>query len=185
MRKSILAMTLLVLMLVPLFVGCASKTPDVVAAENAMTLEKLDWSFEVEGGSKTTYTLADAKAHEMSKVIVSMFTRYPEGYVDPNLIEGTNVSWLAEGIKFTEFLEDVGAADATRVTWYGNDAYGEEVSGVLEGDLLKDEKNVLIGWVKNKEEVLPNRSKTYVGIFGSTALTDFVSCCSLYKIVIE
>ena len=54
----------------------------------------------------------------------------------------------------------------------------------IEGDLIQN-KNVLIGWIMNKEQILPNFSQTYVGVFGASSMADFTNCCSVSKIVIE
>lgn len=172
---------LLVLICIAAICGsCASKTPDVIESEEkaAITIDTLDWSLEVEGGNVDTYTLADAKKHEISKMITSAL----KSSDDPNYQAGW-ISFRVDGICLYEFLEDVGRSDATKVTCYGTDVYGKDTAIVLEGDLLTT-KDVKIGWIMNITDVLIDTT-SYVGIFGSTSVTEFTSCNCITKIVIE
>ena len=185
MRRSLIAVLALAVMLVSLFASCAGKTPDVIAAEQAAqkNLSTITWKLEVEGAEKTEYTREEAEKHDHSHIIVSMYLQYETG-PDGNGIAGTTKSFRLDGITLKEFLEDVGAPNATKVTYYGKSFDDTDVIFTIEGDLISDEK-VLVGWIMNKEQILPNFSQSYVGVFGASSLKDFTNCCSVYKIVIE
>ena len=185
MRKSLASLLVLCMMLVAIFASCTGKTPDVIAAEQAATvsLDTITWTLEVEGAEKAEYTRADAEAHDLSHMIVSMYCQYEEG-PDGNGIAGTTKSFRLDGITMAEFLADVGASNATSVTYYGKSYDDTDVVFTIEGDLLQS-SDVMIGWIMNKENILPNFSQTYVGVFGASTMTDFTSCCSVSKIVIE
>ncbi len=176
--KKIALILLALAMMVSMFAACSSKTPDVVASEEAaaLTLDTLDWKFAVEGADKTEYTLADAKAHDLSKVITSV------------IVSGTGdvvafpTTFIVEGVNLQEFLADVGAAGATKITYYGHDVYGAEMTYTLtEEECAADD--IVIGWIKNKAELLPD-SITYVGIYGPSSSATFTGCNSITKIVI-
>ena len=188
MKKNI-SILLLVTILSTMLFSCTSKTPDVVASEEAaaLTLDTIDWSLEVEGADVDAYTLADAKKHDISKIICSMMIA-----TDQNSFNFGQIltSFICEGITLHELLEDVGRADATKVTYYGQiitfkgpQKFYEDTSFEITGDLLKSD-DVLIGWISNKTEILPD-SESYVGVFAASSVTDFASCCSVTKIVIE
>ena len=178
MKKTALLILLALAMMVSMFAACTAKTPDVIASEEeaAKTLETLDWKFAVEGADKTEYTLADAKTHDLSKAITSV------------IVSGTGdvvafpTTFIAEGVALQDFLADVGATGATKITYYGHDVYGAEMSFTLtEEDCASDE--IVIGWIKNKTELLPD-SITYVGIYGPSSSSTFTGCNSITKIVI-
>jgi len=185
MRRSLIAVLALAMMLVSLFASCTGKTPDEIAKEEAaqININTITWTLEVEGAEKTSYTRAEAEAHELSHIIVSMYLQYETG-PDGNGIAGTVKSFRVDGITLAEFLADVGAPNATKVTYYGKSFDDTDVIYTIEGDLLQSDK-VLVGWIMNKDSILPNFSKTYVGVFGASSMADFTSCCSVSKIVIE
>ncbi|MBR0143387.1 MAG: hypothetical protein IJM21_04340 [Clostridia bacterium] len=185
MRRSLIAVLALALMLVSVFASCTGKTPDVIAQEEAAlkSLDNITWKLEVEGAEKTEYTREEAEKHALSHIIVSMYLQYETG-PDGNGIAGTTKSFRLDGITLKEFLEDVGAPNATKVTYYGKSYDDTDVIFTIEGDLIQN-KNVLIGWIMNKEQILPNFSQTYVGVFGASSMADFTNCCSVSKIVIE
>ena len=182
MRKSLFASLLLVLMLLSLFTACGGKTPDVIAAEEAaaVNLDTMTWTLEVEGGNVTSYTRADAEKHELSKMYVSMPRSCEPG--------GNGTGWIQmgfqmSGILMREFLEDVGRPDAKKVTYVGQDLYGEEITFDIEGDLLQSD-DVMIGWIMNKKDLLLD-TWTYVGVCGNANLKDFTCCNSVSKLIIE
>lgn len=182
MKKNISVLLLIALLSTMLF-SCTSKTPDVVASEEeaSTNLESTTWSLEIEGADVQTYTREEAEAHELSKVIVSMEISFDGGTVGA---QSRVNSFRIDGITMAEFLADVGKPDASKVTYYGkNFVTDQDVTFTIEGELLQS-KDVLIGWIRNITEMLPD-SETYVGVFGSTSLSDFTSCCSVSKIVIE
>ena len=170
---------ILILALIPaLFAACSGKTPDVIAAEEEAekTLENLDWSFSVEGAEKTTYTLADAKLHELKHMIT---TCKLSGEGD---VKAAPKSFRVDGISFQDFLADVGAVGATSITYYGHDVFGDEISYKFTPEECQDE-NIMIGWISNKDNLLSD-SITYVGIFAPNSSSTFIGSTSLIKIVI-
>lgn len=179
MRKSITALTLVILMMVALFSSCVGTTPDVAAQQAILTLDEVDWSIELEGVEATSYTQAEAEAHAIDKIIVSMVIS-----VEDSNMASARKSFLAEGITFAEFLADIGATSANKVTFYGTDLYEAEVSYTMTAEDMESE-DVRLCWIMNKTEVLPD-TKTYVGILCSSSYNmDFPSCCSVNKIVVE
>ena len=180
--KRLIALSLLLCFLTVLLTACVSKTPDVVAAEDELTLENLDWSISLEGCDKGVYTLADAQAHELAKGIVSMWIIKSDSPEDSRAAVMT--SMIIEGIPFTEFLADVGREDATEVTFSGKDIYGEPFSYTMTSDSIYGEKT-LLGWICNKESLLPD-SENHVGIVdGSNRIADFGNCLSVDHIIIK
>ena len=175
---SVFALLLILAMLPALFAACSGKTPDVIAAEEEAqkTVENLDWSFAVEGAEKTTYTLADAKQHEMKHMIT---TCKLSGEGD---VKAAPKSFRVDGISFQDFLADVGATGATSFTYYGHNVFGEEMSYTFTPEECKDEK-IMIGWISNKDNLLSD-SITYVGIFAPNSTSTFIGSTSLIKIVI-
>lgn len=175
---SVFALLMLLAMIPTLFAACAGKTPDVIASEEeAMkTVENLDWSFEVVGAEKTTYTLADAQQHEMKHMITTC-TLSGEGDV-----KAAPKSFRVDGISFQDFLADVGATGATSITYYGHNVFGEDMSYTFTAEECADE-NIMIGWISNKDKLLSD-SITYVGVFAPVSSATFIGSTSLVKIVI-
>ena len=151
--------------------------------------DEITWSLTVDGAEKTVYTREDAEKHALSHMLVSMFVRYDyrNSYKNrtPNGSTGGRTTFRVDGITLAEFLEDAGRADAARVTYYGKLYDETEMTYTIEGEELLKGDRVMIAWIMNKENILPNFTKTYVGVFGADDLLDFVSCCSVERIVIE
>lgn len=176
MRKSFLFLVLATSMILSIFCSCG-KTPDVVAEEAEITLDKVDWSFDIEGADTTKYTIADAKKHELSKVICSM-----ELTIEDANIASTVKSMRIDGIKFKEFLADIGKADATSATFYSQNINNTET---IEYTMTAEEMNsddILIGWICNLTDPIPD-TQTYVGIFAASTIAKFPSVTSVTKIV--
>ena len=169
-------------LLLALLVSCTGKTPDVIAAEEAaaVTLENMTWTIPLEGAGAAGYSREDAEKHPLTRVISSI-SRHTEN--DPNGVGSFTTSVMVEGITLREFLTDVGAADASRITVAGTDPYGERMEFTIEGELLSNEK-IVIGWIRNKTELLYD-SKTHVGLFPANTVADCPYCPSVEKIVIE
>ena len=161
----------------------------IPSCSRGKTLDDITWSLTVEGAEKTVYTREEAEKHDLSHMIVSMFVRFDmrNDYKNrtPNGSTGGRVSFRVDGITLAEFLEDVGRPDAVRVTYYGETYDGKEVIFTIEEEELLKGDRVMIAWIMNKEYILPNYTETYVGVFGDSDLLDFVSCCSVSRIVIE
>lgn len=183
MKKSLISVLLLALMLTALFGSCVSKTPDVVASEMAESFDPntVVWSFAVEGADVDTYTVDQARTHELSKVIHSgtLYLDEPDGNGCMEYFQ----TFMVEGISVAEFLADVGKPDATTITYYGTDGQGFDVEQTVEADVFNSD-DVKIVWIRNKTQEMPN-CPANVGLYGSTKLgDDFVTCQSLTKIVI-
>ncbi|MBO4407023.1 MAG: hypothetical protein J5849_04915 [Clostridia bacterium] len=185
MRKAASLLLLAIFVLSLLLGSCSGKTPDVVASEEAaaLNLETMTWTLAVEGGNVDSYTRADAEKHDLSNMYVSMPRSCDPGSNGTGWIQ---MGFLVSGIPLHVFLEDVGRPDAKKVTYVGNNLYGEDISIAIEGDFVQSD-DVMIGWVMNKKDLLLD-SKTYVGVFGSgnsAALKDFTSCTWVSKLIIE
>jgi len=161
--------------------SCTGTTPEKAKEATKLTMETLDWTLQVEGGSAETYTLADAQKHDLSKGVCSMWVGQ-----DGNNTPGKSAimtSFIIEGITFADFLTDMGKPDATKVTFIGKDYLGQPVEYTLAPEELANPK-VIIGWIRNKKEVLCD-TETYVGVFdGDGSYVDFPNCSSVEKIVI-
>ena len=182
MKRIGCALCALLFLLPMLFASCTGKTPDVLESEReaAVNLDSVTWTLEVEGADASSYTRAEAEKHALSKTVVSMWISYTGGDIGD---DQHVTSFLVQGIRLSEFLSDVGRPDAEKITCYGTDVNGRDISFTVSGELLSSEK-VLLGWIRNKTELLPD-TKTNVGVFGSSSLADFTSCSSVSKIVIE
>jgi len=181
--KRILSALLITAALVAMLASCTGTTPDEVETSTIPTLEELDWSLPVEGSVNTTYTLADAQKHELSKVYSSVWVSDdPDQQL--NGIKYRERSYIMGGILFSEFLADVGAESASKVTYYGHDIYGAEVVGTMTPEDMAS-ADVLLTWIMNKTNALRD-SETFVGIVCSgTYSSDFLCCLSVDKVVIE
>jgi len=182
MRKLASALLLALFAMTLLFGSCTGKTPDVVASEEAaaINLDTMTWTLAVEGGNSDTYTRAEAEAHELSKMYVSMPRSCDPGSNGTGWIQ---MGFQLSGIRMQEFLEDMGRPDAQKITYYGKNLYEEDISVVVEGDLLHSD-DVMIGWIMNKKDLLLD-TWSYVGVFGNANLPSFTCCCSVDRIVIE
>lgn len=179
MKRTVLSLLMALTLIVCLFSACTGTTPDVAEeeAKAAITLETLDWSFQVEGAEKTEYTIADAKNHELRKMIT---TCELSGTGD---VKAALKSFRVDGISLQEFLADVGATGASGITYYGHDIYGDEMTYTLTAEEVASDE-IMIAWISNVENVMSD-SITYVGIFAPTSSSTFVGCTSLTKIVIS
>ncbi|MBR6762393.1 MAG: hypothetical protein IKM13_01420 [Clostridia bacterium] len=179
MKKSLLSLLMVLVLTVCLLSACTGTTPDMAEkeAKAAITLETLDWSFQVEGAEETEYTIADAKTHEIRKMITTC-TLSGTGDVKAAL-----KSFRVDGISLQEFLADVGATNVTGITYYGHDIYGDEMTYTFTAEEVASDE-IMIAWISNLENVMPD-SITYVGIFAPTSSSTFVGCTSLTRIVIS
>ncbi len=179
--KRITSALILAVLVLSLLASCTGKTPDVIASEAAaaVNLDNMTWTIPVEGADVTSYSRAEADKHTLSRVISSI-SKHTEN--DPNGVGSFTTSVLVEGITLQEFLADIGASGASRVTVIGKDPYGEPMEFTIEGDLLSNEK-ILIAWIRNKTELLYD-SETYVGVFPDNSVLNCPYCPSVEKIVI-
>ena len=179
MKRNIALICSLVFILI-LCVSCTGKTPDVVAAENAATvsLETLDWSIpvEIDGGSSTTYTISQAKDHDIVKIYCSYRFMLRDATDAPQVTTA-----IFEGVRFSDFLADIGYPDASSVTIYHtNENYYKPRD--FDYDLIHDDESI-ITWIQNKKEVIAN-SDSYVGFASANGAVEDV-CLSIAKIVVH
>jgi len=178
MKKKIITFLLLVIMLCTMLVSCTGTTPDVAATENEITdLSQVNWTLPIEGASTTSYTLADAQKHELSKFITGVIVS------DSNPEMGlARISLIIEGVLMKEMVADLGLEGASGATVEALDALKKPVTFELTAEDLTSDY-CMIGWICNKKKPLPD-TESYVGIF---FLDDYKgegdSCCSLNKII--
>lgn len=159
-----IAIVLLAAMLVLMFCAC-EETPS--ETDGNMTLDNLDWSFEVEGGSMDKYTYADAQKHELAKTTTTVMMLVAS-FGGSNA--GQITTFVTNGVSLTDFLADIGKPDATEITYSGRNCFKEEVSYTVNiADIKKPEK-VVFGWMMNKK-ILTN-TDTYVGLFFDSSSTN-------------
>lgn len=162
-----------------LFVSCGT-TPDVVkAAEEDVTIEELNWSIpiEIDGGESVTYTIDQAKAHELTKI----FASYRQLHDDSNNVNPQVTTAIFEGVIFQSVLDDIGYPDADSITVYHSDTdYYSPFE--YDSDIIHDEETI-ITWIQNKTTVIAN-SDTYVGFASAKGGVDDL-CLSVVKIVIH
>lgn len=176
MKRVIFAL-LAIAMLACVLCAC-EPTPDQVKADEAVTLDTLNWSIAVEGGSMDTYTLADAQKHDLAKMMSSMILRQ-DG--DANIKESMK-TFIIQGVSLKDFLADIGKSDATEITYSGKTTHEEDESYTVKLAEI-DPSNVIIGWIMNKKNVLSD-SVTYVGFFFDSNSTNS-NCIALEKISVK
>lgn len=177
--KRISAFFLVVMLMSALFVSCGT-TPDVTqAAAAAVTIEELDWSIpiEIDGGESVTYTIDQAKAHELTKIYAS----YRQLHDDTKTVNPQVTTAIFEGVLFQTVLDDIGYPDAKSVTVYHTDTeYYKPFE--YDSDIIHSE-DTIIAWIQNKTSVIAN-SDTYVGFAAAQGGVDDL-CLSVSKIVIH
>ena len=178
--KRVSLFLMILLLTLALFAGCTGKTPDVLESEkNAkVTLENLDWSIpvEIDGGGSTVYTLAQAKAHDMVKIYCSYRFVPRSSNTAPQVTTA-----IFEGIRFSDFLADIGCPDAQSVTIYHtNEAYYQPFE--FGREIINDPESI-ITWIQNKREVIAE-SDSYVGFAAANAGVDDM-CHSISRIVVH
>ena len=178
--KRMIASVMLIALLAALFCGCTSKTPDVVASEaKEVSVEEVTWSIpvEIEGGDSLTYTIEDAKKHELSKTYVSF--RYMATESDPTPQVATAIF---EGVKVSEFLEDIGCPNATSLEVYHTHTSYYTEPFVYDEELIHSDGS-LLSWIQNKKDVIKN-STSFVAFTAKDGGVDDV-CHSIAKIVVH
>ena len=177
--KRIPLLLMILLLTLTLFAGCTGKTPDVIESEAAMlSLDKLDWSIpvEIDGASSTTYTLSQAKNHELVKIYCSF--RYASTTPTSNPQVTTAIF---EGVRFSDFLADIGYPEASSVTIYHtNTNYYAPFE--FDYDLIHDPGSI-ITWIQNKKEIIKD-SDSHVGFASEQGGVEDM-CHSIAKIVVH
>jgi len=178
MKKSLTALLLLVCMMAAMLASCTGTTPDVAATEDVITdLADVNWTLPVEGASASSYTMAEAQAHDLSKFIVSMM----RSSNDVNMAF-SRISMIMEGCLLKEMVADLGMESASGATVEAYNVSMEPITFELTAeDLTAD--YCLIGWICNKKEPLPD-TESYVGIFFNDDYKgEGESSCYLSKII--
>ena len=177
--KRILSLALLLLFLIPLFSACTGKTPDVIESEAQMvTLDNLDWTIpvEIDGASPTSYSLSQAKEHELVKIYCSF--RYASTTPTSNPQVTTAIF---EGVRFSDFLADIGYPEASSVTiHHTNTAYYPPFE--FDYDMIHHEGSI-ITWIQNKKEIIKD-SDSHVGFASEIGGVEDM-CHSIAKIVVH
>jgi len=178
MKKSLTALLLLVCMMAAMLASCTGTTPDVAATEDIITdLADVNWTLPVEGASATSYTMAEAQNHDLSKFIVSMM----RSSNDAN-ISFSRISMIMEGCLLKEMVADLGMESASGATVEVVSLTDGDISFELTAEDLASDY-CLIGWICNKKEPLPD-TETYVGIFFNDDYKgEGQSSCWLKKII--
>lgn len=178
--KKLIAVLLLAALSLAVFSGCTSKTPDVVASEAAnVTVENVTWSIpvEIDGADATTYTIEQAKAHDLAKTYASF--RYMATEADPTPQVTTAIF---EGVLFREFLADIGYPEAQSVSIYHTNTSYYKVPFEFDYDMIHSD-NSLLAWIQNKNDVIKN-SETHVAFASKDGGVNDV-CHSIAKIVVH
>lgn len=168
--KRLVPVLLLVAMLACLFAAC-EETPGTEAAPT--NIEDVKWTIEVEGATKTSYSIDEAKTHDLTKAYVSGYNNSTAAQGAPQI---TTRRW--DGVKVSDFLADVGVTDYTSLTFV--DASGTTLE--IEKKICDNDGSVL-AWVESKNSVIPE-STTYVA-FGSAVGGKYDIVYSLTKVIVN
>ncbi|MBR6763750.1 MAG: hypothetical protein IKM13_08395 [Clostridia bacterium] len=178
--KKLYAVILLLAILTALFAGCTGATPDeVLEASTAIGVEDVNWTItvEIDGGESTTYTIAQAKEHELTKVYCSFRYAATESVDSPQVTTA-----IFEGVKVKDFLADIGYPDAKGLTVYHSHTDYYKVPFEYGEELIQDDGTVL-AWIQNKTEIIKN-SSTFVAFAATNGgVNDF--CSSITKIIVH
>lgn len=178
--KKLYAVILLLAILTALFAGCTGATPDeVLEASTAISVEDVNWTIpvEIDGGESTTYTIAQAKEHELTKTYCSFRYAATESVDSPQVTTA-----IFEGVKVKDFLADIGYPDAKGLTVYHSHTDYYKVPFEYGEELIQDDGTVL-AWIQNKTEIIKN-SSTFVAFAATNGgVNDF--CSSITKIVVH
>lgn len=178
--KKLYAVILLLAISTTLFAGCTGATPDeVLEAATDITVDEVDWSIpvEIDGGESTTYTIAQAKEHELTKIYCSFRYAATESVDSPQVTTA-----IFEGVKVKDFLADIGYPDAKALTVYHSHTSYYSVPFEYGEEIVQDDESILT-WIQNKTEIIKN-SSTFVGFAAAKGgVNDF--CSSISKIVVH
>ena len=178
--KKLVSLLLLALLLTVFFGGCTSKTPDVVESEkNNVTLEDLDWAIPITieaTGESVTYTMAQAKAHELAKTYISAYQFTGDnGDGSPQV-----TTMILQGVRFSDVLADLGVTACSGITVIHNN-----IADPFEFDeKIVWSDDTLIGWIQNLNMVVEDSAPSYVA-FGSKEAGVHDFCHSVKAITIH
>ena len=178
--KRTLSLLCAVLMIFALLASCTGKTPDVLESEaNMMTLDDVNWSIPIiieATGETVTYTMDQAKAHDLAKTYISAYQ-----FENESAMGAAQVTTLVfEGVCFKDVLADIGVTECSSITVTHNnrpDLYEYDKDLVWSDDTI-------LGWIQNKKEIVEDSAPSYVA-FGSkdAGVHDF--CHSVKDITIH
>ena len=178
--KRFVSLICAVLMIAALFVSCTGKTPDVIESEaNLVTLDDINWSIPIiieATGETVTYTMDQAKAHDLAKTYISAYQ-----FENESAMGAAQVTTLVfEGVCFKDVLADIGVTECSSITVTHNALPNpfEYDHDIVWGD------NTVLGWIQNKTMIVEDSAPTYVA-FGSkdAGVHDF--CHSVKDITIH
>ena len=178
--KKLIAALMLFALFTAMLGSCVSKTPDVVNSEaKNVSLEDVTWSIpvEIDGAESTTYTIEQAKTHELAKTYASYRAMASADRTEPQVTTA-----IFEGVLFRDFLADIGYPEAQSVTVYHTNTSYYTDPFEYDYDLIHSDNSVL-AWIQNKTEVI-NGSTSYVAFASKDGGVNDV-CHSIAKIVVH
>lgn len=160
--KRVISVLCILVMLTAIFGACTSKTPDVVQSEaQNVTLDDVNWSIPIiieATGETVTYTMDQAKAHELAKTYISAYQ------LENEAVQGSPqvATLILQGVRFSDVLADLGITECSGVTVTHN-----TLPDIFEYDEdIVWSENTLIGWIQNMTMVVAGSAPSYVA-FGS------------------
>lgn len=178
--KKLYSLILLLSILTALFAGCTGTTPDdALEAATAVSVDEVTWSIpvEIDGGESTTYTIEQAKAHELTKIYASY------RYGNDGSVNGPQVTTaIFEGVMVKDFLADIGCSNATGLSVYHSDTDYYKVPFEYDEELIQDDGTIL-AWIQNKTEII-KESTTFVAFAAANGEVNDL-CSSITKIVVH
>ena len=178
--KRTLSLLCAVLMIFALLASCTGKTPDVLESEaNMMTLDDVNWSIPIiieATGETVTYTMDQAKAHDLAKTYISAYQ-----FENESAMGAAQVTTLVfEGVCFKDVLADIGVTECSSITVTHNnrpDLYEYDKDLVWSDDTI-------LGWIQNKTMIVEDSAPSYVAFGAKDAgVHDF--CHSVKDITIH
>jgi len=180
--KRFVSLVCAVLMIAALLASCTGKTPDVIESEaNLVTLDDVNWSIPIiieATGETVTYTMDQAKAHDLAKTYISAYQLVGDNSAGANAPQVA--TFILQGVLFKDVLADIGVTECSSITVTHNALPNpfEYDHDIVWGD------NTVLGWIQNKKEIVEDSAPTYVA-FGSkdAGVHDF--CHSVKDITIH
>jgi len=178
--KRFVSLICAVLMIAALLASCTGKTPDVLESEaNMMTLDDVNWSIPIiieATGETVTYTMDQAKAHDLAKTYISAYQ-----FENESAMGAAQVTTLVfEGVCFKDVLADIGVTECSSITVTHNnrpDLYEYDKDLVWSDDTI-------LGWIQNKTMIVEDSAPSYVAFGAKDAgVHDF--CHSVKDITIH
>ena len=180
--KRALSILCAMIMFFALLASCTGKTPDVIESEaNLVTLDDINWSIPITieaTGETVTYTMEQAKKHDLAKAYISAYQAVGDNAVGGNAPQVA--TFILQGVCFKDVLADLGVTECSSVTVTHN-----AISTPFEYDQdVVWSDDTVVGWIQNKTMVVEDSAPSYVA-FGSKlgGVHDF--CHSIKEIIIH